>query len=196
MRALQAVRSQLEPGMVYRRADLSKWSNAVDRHLTQLQNDKTLVKLSGGLYFCPKETVFGAAPPRDRDLVEGFLKDGRFLLMSPSSYNRLGVGSTQLYNETVVYNHKRHGRFKLGNRYFQFVIKHFFPLELTDEFLLVDLVDNLSKLAENRDLMLNRVKAKALSLNYKNLKAAIDNYGNVRTKKLFSTLFLGETFDR
>lgn len=189
MNALQTVKLHLEPGMVYRRSDLSKWSNAVDRHLAQLQDDRSLVKLSGGLYFCPKETIFGAAPPNDADIVAGFLKDRRFLLMTPSAYNSLGVGSTQLYNETTVYNHKRHGRFKLGNRFFQFVVKHYFPLELTDEFLLVDLVDNLSKLAENRDLLLNKVTEKIKSMNYENLKESVDNYGSVRTKKFFTTLF-------
>lgn len=188
MNALQAVKSHLEPGMVYRRSDLSKWSNTVDRHLAQLQDDKSLVKLAGGLYFCPKETIFGAAPPNDADLVAGFLKDRRFLLMTPSAYNSLGVGSTQLYNEIIVYNHKRHGRFKLGNRYFQFVVKHYFPLKLTDEFLLVDLVDNLSKLAEDRNLLLNKVNEKLKSMNYDNIKEAVDNYGSVRTKKFFSTL--------
>lgn len=196
MSALQVVKSHLEPGMVYRRSDLSKWSNAVDRHLAQLQGDRSLVKLSGGLYFCPKETVFGSVPPNDADLVAGFLKDRRFLLMTPSAYNSLGVGSTQLYNETIVYNHKRHGRFKLGNRYFQFVVKHYFPSELTDEFLLVDLVDNLSKLAEDRWNLLSKINEKIKSMNYKNLKEAVDNYGSVRTKKFFSNLFESENIDK
>jgi hypothetical protein len=38
----------------------------------------------------------------------------RFLLTSPNAYNTLGVGTTQLYDKTVVYNHKRHGHFMLA----------------------------------------------------------------------------------
>jgi hypothetical protein len=95
--------------------------------LRQLQKDGTLTKLSGGLYYCPKKTTFGEAPAEDEKLVEAFLKDRRFLLTSPNAYNALGVGTTQLYNQTVVYNHKRHGSFKLGGRMFEFRMKPYFP---------------------------------------------------------------------
>ena len=114
MSTLNEVKKHLRPGRVYRRVELAHWSNAVDRHLRQLQEDGTLTKLSGGLYYRPKKTAFGEAPAEDAKLVKTFLKDDRFLLTSPNAFNALGVGTTQLYNETVVYNHKRHGRFKLG----------------------------------------------------------------------------------
>lgn len=193
MNALQVVKSHLSPGQVYRRADLEKWSNAVDRHLSQLRQEKTLTKLSGGLYYCPKETAFGKAPPSDHDLVEAFLKDTRFLVMTYDAYNTLGVGTTQLYNETVIYNHKRHGLFKLGSRVFRFVMKHHFPLKLSDEFLLVDLVDTLSKLAEDRENVLNLVKVKAQSMDQKALQKAVQEYGGTRARKLFiSLLFDGD----
>lgn len=55
-------------------SDIEKWSNAVDRHLSQLQKEKTLFKLSGGLYFCPRESPFGPVPPNDYELVKFFLK--------------------------------------------------------------------------------------------------------------------------
>jgi hypothetical protein len=188
MNALQEIKIHLSPGQVYRRADIEKWSNAVDRHLSQLQKEKALFKLSGGIYYCPKESPFGPVPPSDRELIKAFLKDDRFLLMTPNAYNSLGVGTTQLYNESVVYNHKRHGIFKLGARSFRFVLKHHFPLVLCDEFLLVDLVDHINQLAENRERILNLVKTKALSMNQKHLKKAILNYGGVRSKKMFKSI--------
>ena len=79
-------------------------------------DDGTLTKLAGGLYAYPKETVFGKAPAKDDKLVGTFLKDRRFLLATPNAYNSLGVGTTQLFDKTVVYNHKRHGNFSLGGR--------------------------------------------------------------------------------
>ncbi len=191
MNALQNVREQLSPGSVYRRADIERWSNAVDRHLTQLQKDKTLVKLSGGLYYCPRETVFGMVPPQDFDLVRAFLKDHRFLLMSPNLYNTLGVGTTQLYNETIVYNHKRHGQFMLGTRVFHFMVKPYFPLEATSEFLLVDLVDNLDRLAEDRHMVLKLIVAKAETMDKKRLQLTVQEYGGVQSRKFFQ--FLMET---
>lgn len=98
-------------------------------------------------------------------------------MMTPNAYNSLGVGTTQLYNETVVYNHKRHGLFKLGKRSFRFVLKHHFPSDLSDEFLLVDLVDHINQLVENRERVLNLVKTKAHSMNQEYLKNVIINYG-------------------
>ena len=120
MMKVSELKSHLEPGRVYRRHDLEKWSNAVDRHLHELQQDGTLKKVAAGMYYYPKKGTFGEVPPSEHNLIRAFLKDDRFLLTTPNDYNKLGVGTTQLYNKTVVYNHKRHGEIKLGNRVFSF----------------------------------------------------------------------------
>lgn len=173
---------------MYRREDLTRWSNAVDRHIKALVEEGTLTKLAGGLYMRPKQTVFGKAPADDAALVSSFLKDHRFLLASPNAYNALGVGTTQLYDKTVVYNHKRHGPFTLGGRTFDFRVKPSFPRKLTREFLLVDLVNNLDRLAESREEVLARVKEHATSLNADRLQRAAHDYGKVKTKKFFAQL--------
>lgn len=188
MKKLQEIKKYLRPGQVYRREDLVKWSNAVDRHLVQLQEEGMLTKLSGGLYYCPKKTVFGNAPADDKKLVEAFLRDHRFLLTSPNAYNSLGLGTTQLYNETVVYNHKRHGRFELGGRTFEFRVKPRFPMRLTTEFLLVDIVNNLDALAENNAAVLEQIKNKLPTFNAAALMRAMREYGSVRTRKFFAPL--------
>jgi hypothetical protein len=186
MTRLQELKKHLRPGRVYRRQELARWSNAVDRHIKQLLDDGTLRKLAGGLYLRPKETVFGKAPAADETLVASFLKDHRFLLASPNAYNTLGVGMTQLYDKTLVYNHKRHGQFSLGGRAFDFRVKPSFPRRLSKEFLLVDLVNNLDRLAESREEVLARVKERAASLDAPRLRRAAREYGNVRTKRFFS----------
>jgi len=192
MTKVQELKRHLRPGQVYRRQDLAQWSNAVDRHLKLLLADGTLTKLAGGLYSCPKQTSFGNAPADDEKLVGAFLKDDRFLLASPNAYNRLGVGTTQLYDKTVVYNHKRHGAFSLGGRTFDFRIKPAFPKALNKEFLLVDLVNNLDDLAENQNHVLSQVKENAHSYDSHKLERAARDYGKVRTKKFFSTVFGSE----
>ena len=53
MTKLETLKKNLRPGQVYRREDLARLSNAVDRHLKQLVADGTLTKLSGGLYAYP-----------------------------------------------------------------------------------------------------------------------------------------------
>jgi hypothetical protein len=185
MTKLNEFKKRLKPGRAYRREELVRWSTSVDRHLKQLVEEGVLKKLSGGLYAYPKETAFGPAPVSDKDAVSAFLKDDRFLLASPNAYNSLGVGTTQLYDKTVVYNHKRHGEFQLGGRKFAFRVKPRFPKSLTKEFLLVDLVNNVDQLTEAKDEVLKRVMERATSSDNPRLRRAVREYGNERTKKLF-----------
>ena len=195
MTQLHEVKKHLRSGHVYRRADLKQWSNAVDRHVQQLLAEGALTKLAHGLYYCPKRTVFGDAPPEDATLVKAFLKDDRFLLHSPNAYNALGVGTTQLYNETVVYNHKRHGRFDLDGRCFDFRVKPHFPHTLSEEFLLVDLVNNVNRVAEDTDALLDRVRAKVVSVDPQALARAAQQYGGVRARQFFASALADTAFD-
>lgn len=188
MPPLTELKKHLKRGNVYRRDELVRWSNAVDRHLAALVEDGTLQKVSPGVYYYPKESVFGKLPPEETELVRTFLKDDRFLMTSPNAYNSLGVGTTQLYNKTTVYNHKRHGEFKLGNRTFHFQMKHHFPNALSKEFLLVDLVNNLDKLAEDADKILKNVAAKVPMMDQKKLSYSVKNYANIKAKKILTPM--------
>lgn len=185
---LDELKKHLEQGKVYRRSDLTKWSKSVDRHLDLLLEEGTLQKLSQGLYYVPEKTVFGQIPPNEEIVIRSFLKDDRFLVTSPNAYNGLGVGTTQLYNQRTVYNHKRHGQFKLGNRQFDFRIKPHFPKKLTQEFLLVDLVNNLDSLAEDREAVLKNVFSKATNMEEEKLRYSVAEYGSSKTKKLLAPL--------
>jgi hypothetical protein len=182
VKKLNELKQHLKPGRVYRRADLDQWSTSVDRHLQQLTKSGDLEKLSGGLYYVPKETAFGKAPASEQELIAAFLKDDHFLVTSPNDYNTLGVGTTQLYNSRKVYNTKRHGTFKLGKRSFDFVRKPFVPAKVSQEFLLVDLLNNLKNLSENQPALLDNIKRKAKELDQRKLKHLADNFGTVRTR--------------
>lgn len=195
MSTLNTLKKHLRRGSVYRRADLERWSTAVDRHLGQLVEDGTLHKLSFGLYHYPKESVYGPIPPDEADLVRSFLKDDDFLITSPNAYNSLGVGTTQLYNKRVVYNHKRHGEFELGGRKFFFHSKPKFPKKISPAFLLVDLVNNLDTLAEDKMEVMHQVLDKARTMEPKIIKLAVSEYGNVRTKKLLSPILENQDAD-
>lgn len=186
MAKLDELKKNLKKGEVYRRTDLTRWSKSVDRHLDALLKEGTLQKLSQGVYYYPKETAFGKTPPDEEVLVRSFLKDDRFLLTSPNLYNSLGVGTTQLYNQRRVYNHKRHGEFTLGNRKFDFQVKHHFPNKLTQEFLLVDLVNNLDSLAEDKQEVLKNVMKKAKTMDARKLAHSVTLYGTTKTKKMLA----------
>ena len=183
--ALKDLKRHLRSGRVYRRADLLSCSKSIDRHLKALTKDGTLQKLRGGLYYCTRRFEFGTAPADERELVKAFLKTDRFVVTSPNAYNQLGLGTTQLYNKRVVYNQKRHGTFQLGNRQLTFERRQNIPSQLSPEFLLVDFVNELDNLAEDKDAALNRVWQKAKEMNRTSLLRAVHLYGSYSTQKKF-----------
>ena len=190
MLKVKEFKKQLKQGAVYRRSDLTAFSNAVDRHVQELVAEGTLQKLAPGLYYYPHGSVFGDVPPDEATLVRTFLKDDDFLITSPNDYNSLGIGTSQLYNKKIVYNHKRHGEFNLGNKMFFFHAKHRFPKSITAEFLLVDLVNNIDTLAEDPDTILKNVSMKIKTMDSKKLLKAVNEFGSVKTKAFFKQILL------
>ena len=188
MQAMEKLKRHLRPGQVYRRADLAVFSAAVDRHLRQLVDAGELKKLGFGVYHRPQKSVFGEVPAEEQNVVKAFLKDDDFLVMSLNAYNALGVGTTQLYNERLVYNRKRDGHMELNGQKYFFLKNRKFPKKVTEAFLLVDLVNNLRLLAEDRDRVKEFVAERALDLGLEELRRTATDYGNVATRKFFERL--------
>ena len=181
--------SHLRAGRVYRRDELLSFSKALDRDLSLLTSKGVLEKVGAGLYYKPAKSLFGVLPPDNKELVKTFLKDDDFLMYSWNQYNSLGLGLTQLYNQPVVYNRKRHGLFKLGNKTIDFrVLLRGFPKKLTPEFLLVDLINNLNELAEDVMLVKEQLKKNIHKFNLNKVKNYAKKYGKVSTKKFFKIL--------
>jgi len=187
MSKLDELKSHLRKGNIYKRDELQKWSSSIDRHLSELTGDGVLKKVGPGLYHFPKKNAFGFEPPADELLIKKFLDNDNFLITSFNSYNALGVGTTQLYNKQIVYNHLRSGDIRLGNKLFTFKKKSAFPPKPTKEFLVVDLINNLDSLAEDQPKILEKVLEKATSLDKHSLRHAIEKYGTPKTRKLLAT---------
>jgi hypothetical protein len=182
---LERLKRHLRPGRVYRREDLLPWSRSVDRHLKKLTAHGNLQKLRTGLYYCPRKLEFGEAPADEHELVKAFLKTDHFVVTSPNVYNQLGLGTTQLYNKRVIYNQKRHGSFAFGNRTVTFERRLNIPKQLSPEFLLVDLVNELDDLAEDGDAILSRVRERAKEMDPRKLSRAVSLYGKCSTQNKF-----------
>ena len=180
-------RFNLSAGKVFRRKDLADKHPGIDRELGRYVRCGLVRKAAQGLYYVPKTTPFGQAPPDDEALVAKFLDDKRFLVFNPSSYNTLGLGTTQLYNTTVVYNHKRHGKFTLAGFEFDFRQKPHFPSasQVTREYLLVDMLNNLAGLAEDTAAVLKTAQAKLGTFDKERLQQTITDYASARTRRLF-----------
>ncbi len=187
-REMDLLRQHIKQGEVYRRSDLEYYSTAIDRHLAQLTKDGTLVKLNQGLYYAPTQSKFGTVPPDDHIIVERFLKDDNFLIISPNMFNALGLGLTQLYNNSWVYNHKRKGEVEFNNRKFEFRLKTAFPKNITKEYLLVELLNNLDRLAEDNTQLLDKLKKNILNYNSDLLMKATQQYGIGETKQTLKKL--------
>ena len=166
----------------------------MDRELSRRLQTGQVCKAARGLYYVPKQTPFGPVPPEPNRLLAKFLDDKQFLVFNPSAYNTLGLGTTQLYNRTTVYNHKRHGTFTLAGFEFDFRQKRQFPLaaKVTREFLLVDLLNNITTLAEDPATVLHRVQTQLATFDAGHLQAAARQYGTERTRKQVATLLAAQ----
>ncbi len=181
--------NKMNEGEVYRRSDLMKYSATADRYLAKLVHDKKIVRVSSGLYTKPKASAFGAVPPTDEELVSSFLKDDRFLLNSFNNYNQLGLGLTQLYNNKVVYNYKRHGEFELNGKKFSLKRLPKFPSKLTKEYLLVDLLNNLKHVAEDQNKVKENFFKNKKNFDSKKVMRAAREYARPHTMKLLEQAY-------
>ena len=62
------------------------------------------------------------------------------------------------------------------------------PRQLSPEFLLVDLINELGDLAEDRDAVLSRVREKAKEMDPRKLSRAVSLYGKYSTQKKFQEM--------
>jgi hypothetical protein len=76
----------------------------------------------------------------------------------------------------------------LGNRMFTFKRRSNIPRQLTVEFLLADLVNELDQLAEDQDAVLPHVRERVKAMDTKKLSRAISRYGKYSTQRWFKTV--------
>ena len=185
---LEKLKKHLRAGQVYRRADLVGLSTSLDRHLRQLVDEGVLKKIRGGIYFKPRKSVFGDVPPEEQKVLARFLKSDDFLVMSLNSYNALGLGTTQLYNEQLVYNHKRDGRVEMNGQKYFFMKGRKYPKKVNKAFLLVDLVNNIDLLAEDREALKGRIAQRASDFGMEEVCRTAKLYGKAATQKFFEQI--------
>lgn len=181
----------LSPGKLYSWDALKEYSSSPGRDLKRLLDKRLLKKVGPGLYLCPNKSRFGDLPATELQLVREFLKTDNFLMFSTNLYNTLGLGLTQLKNELVVYNHKRHETVLLSAREFHFKRpNNSFPNKLTKEFLLLDLMNNLKSVGEPETALKEKVAHSVYSGEFDKelLLSLVNKYGKVGTRKFFNQL--------
>jgi len=156
--------------------------HSVDRHLKEL-TATDLQKLRTGLYYSPRKFEFGEAPADEHELVKAFLKTDRFVLTSPNAYNQLDLGQRSS-TTTGCLQSETAWDISLGNRMVTFERRMNVPRQLSPEFLLVDLVNELGDLAEDRDAVLSRVREKAKEMDRKSFHARFSLRQILHTEKV------------
>jgi hypothetical protein len=130
---------ELEAGQVLRTRELRRWSANPTRLAMRLVRDGRLCRAAHGLFYVPVPSRFGPAPPAEEEILRAFFGGGPFIISGPSKWNVLGLGSTSLFAETLVYNTKRSGRFLFdGRRYL--LRRVLFPGDPSPEYFVIDLL--------------------------------------------------------
>ncbi len=167
------------PGAVYRTRDLRRWTRNPARLAKKAVEAGELVKLTGGLYGCPRRSKFGALPPSDESIMKVFLDGAPFVFTGPERWNQLGLGSTARFASRLVYNTKRSGEFLFGNK--RFVLRRVrFPRRPSPEWFVVDLLEHHGMAGVELDVLEENLAA-ALRL------GRFDAEELVRMAELFST---------
>lgn len=77
----------------------------------------------------------------------------------------------------------------MGNKTFDFRRPaRGFPSEVTPEFLLVDLVNNLGELAEDEEFIKSQIARSIHKFNRQKINQCIKDYGKVATKNFFKEI--------
>lgn len=177
MKNAEKLKEAMRPGRVYRRQEFDGLTTAVDRDLKTLVESGEVRRLGYGLYYLPRKNPFGDTPPEEQELVRAFLKTDDFLLMSDNYFTQLGLGLTQLYNNHVVYNHKRPGEFVLGGQRFKFRVVPAYPKKLSKEYLLVELLNSLMRLPDNASLVLDNLRQRRGEFDQMKVSENLARYG-------------------
>ncbi|MBI5243362.1 MAG: hypothetical protein HY922_06695 [Elusimicrobia bacterium] len=189
MKNAEKLKESMRLGRVYRRQELGGLTTAVDRDLKTLVESGDIRKLGYGLYYRPKKNVLGDAPPGRKELVRAFLKTDDFLITSYNHFTNLGLGLTQVYNDTIVYNHKRAGEFRLGGRRFQFRLVPAYPKKLSKEYLLVDLMNHLRELPDDISAVRRNLKYQINEFDHSKVSEYVRRYGRPAARRALSEAY-------
>lgn len=142
----------MTPGRVYRTRDLAAFSANPTRWARRLTDQGVLRQAAHGLYYLPRQTRFGPAPPSEQEMLRAFLGDDHFVITGSPVWSALDLGMTGQLMVTLVYNPYRTGEFTLdGQRYWLRRVR--FPQPPSLEWFVVDAFENYRMVGADPALM-------------------------------------------
>ncbi|MAW59398.1 MAG: hypothetical protein CMJ94_01035 [Planctomycetes bacterium] len=158
------------------------------RTAASLVREGVLTKVQGGLYYAPRRTRWGEAPPTAEALLTAWL-DGQqnqdWLLTGSAVWNTLGLGSTAVQVRPWVYNRKRSGAFNLAGH--ALLLRRVpFPPRPPVEWFVVDLLNHYREAAADLTELQQRL-AQALAdhrFDPQRLREQANDYGRKWTQQV------------
>lgn len=147
------------PGKLYRTSDFLAYARNPTRAAAQLVEAGKLRQVRKGLYYAPKPTAFGEAPPSEAEVLKVLLRGHRYLRTGPSVWNSLGLGSTSVEAVPLVYNTGRTGEVEVGRRRFRLRRVDFPRGRPPAEYFVVDLLENADMAGVERSTLLKNLAA-------------------------------------
>ena len=183
-RRLASLPSGMVAGHVYRAGEIEGLGKDASRDLKDLLKEGLICRAGPGLYYKPKKLAGRAVPANVESVLQKFLRSDQFLVRYLSDFNKLGLGTTQHATLTYVYNRKRSGAIELDGRKYLFVMRKL-PQVQTKEYLLVDMLNNLTSLGEDTSSFLEKlaVTLPKIDLNMNKLLATAEEYGKRWVKR-------------
>ena len=138
----------MTPGRVYRTHELLAFTANPSRWAKRLVEQGVLKQPYHGLYYVPVPSNFGPVGPRPEELLRAYFDGEPFLITGPYFWNALGLGTTQMFAVSLVYNHKITGIVRVGgSRYWFRRVR--FPSPPPIEWFIVDLLHNERHMGED-----------------------------------------------
>ena len=138
----------MTPGRVYRTHELLAFAANPSRWAKRLVEQGVLRQPYHGLYYVPVPSNFGPVGPRPEELLRAYFHGEPFLITGPYFWNALGLGTTQMFAVSLVYNHKITGIVAVGgSRYWFRRVR--FPSPPPIEWFIVDLLHNERHMGED-----------------------------------------------
>lgn len=176
---------RLQPGRVYRTEEFRRWGANPARLADRLVRERRLVRLAHGMFLVPQTTKFGVAPPAAAEVLRALLKGDEYATTGPERWNALGLGATTVSPLLWIYNRKRSGDFELGGLRLH-LRRVAFPSRPSPEWLVVDLLENLSVAGVEASVVETRLAAALAQRRFdaRALKEMAACYGAQRTRDL------------
>lgn len=181
---LASLSSDMVAGHVYRAGEIEGLGKDSSRDLNDLLKAELICRAGPGLYYKPRRLAGRAIPANTERVLQKFLRSDQFLVRHISDFNKLGLGTTQHAAVTYVYNRKRSGAIELDGRKYMFVVRKL-PQAQTNEYLLVDMLNNLKSLGEDSHYFLQKLAATLPKMDLKMDKflATAEEYGKRWVKR-------------